>query len=132
MPWTQIAASLAPAFAHRDRKGRPIDGADLFGPSLVVAGAGVSNAGGPRLPIRLMMSLLYLKHAYDGSGESRRPGSSQTEFRTADKLCAVYGAVHRHLPISKTLGCCWPLPRWDWKRFVWRVAKRGCYSVLEC
>lgn len=35
--WAQIEASLAPVFAHRDRKGRPIEGADLFGPSLVVA-----------------------------------------------------------------------------------------------
>jgi len=70
MPWAQIEASLAPVFAHRDRKGRPMEGADLFGPSLVVAGAGVSNAGRPRLPIRLMVALLYLKHAYNESDES--------------------------------------------------------------
>ncbi len=53
MPWNQIEASLAPMFAHRDRKGRVIEGADLFGPSVVMAGAGVSNAGRPRLPIQL-------------------------------------------------------------------------------
>jgi IS5 family transposase len=70
MPWAEIEASLAPVFAHRDRKGRLIEGADLFGPSLAVAGAGVSDAGRPRLPIRLMVALLYLKHAYNESDES--------------------------------------------------------------
>lgn len=70
MPWAQIESSLAPAFAHRDRKGRLMEGADLFGPTVAVAGAGVSNAGRPRLPIRLMVSLLYLKHAFNESDES--------------------------------------------------------------
>ena len=32
-------------------------------------GGGVSNAGRPRLPIRLMVSLLYLKNAFDLSDE---------------------------------------------------------------
>jgi IS5 family transposase len=59
MPWSQIEAALAPAFAHKDRKGRAVEGADMFGPTLSVAGAGVSAAGRPRLPIRLMVSLLY-------------------------------------------------------------------------
>jgi len=70
MPWPQIEASLAPVFAHRDRKGRLSEGADMFGPTLAVAGAGISNAGRPRLPIRLMVALLYLKHAYNESDES--------------------------------------------------------------
>jgi IS5 family transposase len=39
-------------------------------PLLSVAGAGVSAAGRPRLPIRLMVSLLYLKHAFNESDES--------------------------------------------------------------
>ena len=34
-----------------------------------VAGAGVSNRGRPRLPIRLMVALLYLKHAFNLSDE---------------------------------------------------------------
>lgn len=45
-------------------------GEDLFGPILQVAGADVSPAGRPRLPIRLMVSLLYLKHAYNLSDEA--------------------------------------------------------------
>jgi len=70
MPWSEIEAALAPAFAHKDRKGRAVEGADMFGPTLTVAGAGVSPAGRPRLPIRLMVSLLYLKHAFNESDES--------------------------------------------------------------
>ncbi len=67
MPWADIEASLASAFAHRDRTGRVVQGADLFGPTLAIAGAGVSNAGRLRLPIRLMVALLYLKHATMGT-----------------------------------------------------------------
>jgi IS5 family transposase len=70
MPWADIEAALTPVFAHCDRKGRTVEGADLFGPTLAVAGGGVSNAGRPRLPIRLMVALLYLKHAYNESDES--------------------------------------------------------------
>jgi len=70
MPWTEIETALAPAFAHKDRKGRAVEGADMFGPTLSVAGSGVSPAGRPRLPIRLMVSLLYLKHAFNQSDES--------------------------------------------------------------
>ena len=33
-------------------------------------GACVSAAGRPRLPVRLMVALLYLKHAYNESDES--------------------------------------------------------------
>lgn len=69
LPWPQIEANLAPAFARRDRAGRAMPGDDLFGPSLQVVGAGVSAAGRPRLPIRLMAALLYLKHAYNLSDE---------------------------------------------------------------
>jgi IS5 family transposase len=69
LPWAQIEASLAPSFARRVRDGRVIEQDDLFGPSLQVAGSGVAAAGRPRLPLRLMTSLLYLKHAYKLSDE---------------------------------------------------------------
>jgi len=46
MPWPQIEAALAPAFAHKDRKGRTVEGADMFGPTLSVAGAGVGACQG--------------------------------------------------------------------------------------
>ena len=67
--WNEIEAALAPMFAHKDRAGQASDDVDLFGPTLAVAGAGRSNAGRPRLPIRLMTSLLYLKHSFNLSDE---------------------------------------------------------------
>lgn len=69
LPWAQIEAALAPALAHRDRAGAVVESVDLFGPSTQLVGAGMSAAGRPRLPIRLMASLLYLKHAFDLSDE---------------------------------------------------------------
>jgi transposase, IS5 family len=69
MPWAAIEASLAPAFAHKDRAGKTLDGADLFGPTAELVGAGVSARGRQRLPIRLMVALLYLKHAFNLSDE---------------------------------------------------------------
>lgn len=69
MPWSQIEAALAPALAHKRRAGTLTEDVDLFGPSAQLAGAGVSAAGRPRLSIRLMASLLYLKHAFNLSDE---------------------------------------------------------------
>ncbi|WP_204421611.1 hypothetical protein [Burkholderia sp. MS455] len=61
MPWAQIEVTLAPLVAHRDHVGRATDEIDLLGPAPRLAGAGVSAAGRPRLPIRRMVGLLYLK-----------------------------------------------------------------------
>ena len=69
MPWAEIEAALAPLLAHKDRSGRLVQAADLFGATAQLAGAGLSNAGRPRLPLRLMVALLYLKHAFNLSDE---------------------------------------------------------------
>ena len=69
LPWSKIEASLAPVFAHKNRDGQLIEGDDLFGSALAIAGAGVSNAGRQRLSIRLMASLLYLKNSFNMSDE---------------------------------------------------------------
>lgn len=69
MPWAQIESSLAPYFVRSARPGKAVAGLDLFGSSLQLAGAGLSTAGRPRLPIRLMAALLYLKHAFGLSDE---------------------------------------------------------------
>jgi transposase, IS5 family len=69
LPWDRIEAALAPMFERKDRSGQTNADVDLFGPSLVLVGAGRSNAGRPRLPIRLMTSLLYLKHSFNLSDE---------------------------------------------------------------
>jgi transposase, IS5 family len=69
LPWGQIEQVLAPKFAHRDRAGGQLLVDDLLGQRLVEFGGGVSNAGRPRLSIRLMASLLYLKNSFDLSDE---------------------------------------------------------------
>jgi len=54
MPWQEI---------------EDLDNMDFFGATVSLSGAGVSNAGRPRLPLRLMASLRYFKHAFNGSDE---------------------------------------------------------------
>lgn len=86
MPWEAIEKALAPVLAHKDRAGRAVQGADLFGPSLSVVGAGVSHAGRPRLPVHLMVSLLYLKHAFK---RATSPCNSSLPRQRASRLCAT-------------------------------------------
>ena len=69
LPWAQLEAAIAAKFARRARVGTVVETDDLFGPSQTQVGAGVSAAGRPRLPLRLMISLLYLKHAFNLSDE---------------------------------------------------------------
>jgi IS5 family transposase len=69
LPWAQIEQALAAKFEHDDRMGRVIQDVDLLGPRTELVGVGRSNAGRPRLPIRLMASLLYLKHSFNLSDE---------------------------------------------------------------
>jgi len=69
MPWSQLEAALSPAFARKSSAGKVIEYDDLFGSTLEIAGGGTSAAGRPRLPIRLMSALLYLKHAFNLSDE---------------------------------------------------------------
>jgi IS5 family transposase len=69
MPWGQIEQALAVKFEHADRGGQQVECHDLLGPAMVVIGAGRSNAGRPRLPIRLMATLVYLKHSFNLSDE---------------------------------------------------------------
>ena len=73
MPWAAIEASVMHLFARRTREGEDVgvSDVDLFGVApAVLVGAGISNAGRPRLPVRLMVSLLYLKHAFNVSDEA--------------------------------------------------------------
>ena len=71
LPWAQLEASLAPIWRREPREGLLQEGADLFGEGGGTLGAkGVSQAGRPRLPIRLMCSLIYLRHAFNLSDEA--------------------------------------------------------------
>ena len=70
LPWSQLEAALVPIWRRNVREGILPEGEDLFGSGGgVLVGAGVSHAGRARLPIRLMCSLLYLKHAFNLSDE---------------------------------------------------------------
>lgn len=68
-PWSQIEAAIAAKFEHQNRFARTLKSDDMFGISVVVVGGGRSNAGRPKLPIRLMVSLLYLKNSFNLSDE---------------------------------------------------------------
>jgi IS5 family transposase len=68
LPWKHLEAVLAPYFSRTARPGQASADEDLFG-EVVQASGGVSNAGRPRLPLRLMAALLYLKHAFNLSDE---------------------------------------------------------------
>lgn len=69
LPWAAIEQALAPHFAHKARPGRTVSTRDLLGEHLVEFGNGISKAGRPRLAIRLMVSLQYLKNAFNLSDE---------------------------------------------------------------
>ena len=55
-----------------------------------LAGAGISAAGRPRLPIRLMVSLLYLKRAFNESDESVRARWAENVVRQYFSAMAYY------------------------------------------
>ena len=69
LPWERIEQALAPKFAHQQRATRQAIIADLLGEHEIEFGGGISNAGRPRLAIRLMASLLYLKNSFNLSDE---------------------------------------------------------------
>lgn len=69
LPWESIEAMLSPLFSRRDREGSWVEGGGLFGGGGQLLGGGVSPAGRPKLPTRLLVSLLYLKHAFNLSDE---------------------------------------------------------------
>ena len=68
MPWQQIEASVAHIFSGKVRAGKKLSGIDLFGEQIQMS-AVKSNAGRPRVPLRTMIALLYLKHAFNESDE---------------------------------------------------------------
>ncbi len=51
LPWDQIETAVAAKFERQERAGQVLEGHDMFGPTLAVAGGGISNAGRPKLPI---------------------------------------------------------------------------------
>lgn len=68
MPWQQIESSVAHVFSAKVRAGKKLPGIDLFGEQVHMA-AVRSNAGRPRVPLRIMIALIDLKHAFNESDE---------------------------------------------------------------
>ena len=68
MPWQQIEASVSHLFMRKARASVAMPDLDLFGEA-PVAVARASKAGRPRVPLRVMIALLYLKHAFNESDE---------------------------------------------------------------
>jgi IS5 family transposase len=68
MPWQEIEARVAQVFSHKGRSGVVMPDLDLFGEQVHRAPV-ASNAGRPRVPLRIMIALLYLKHAFNESDE---------------------------------------------------------------
>ena len=69
LPWAQNEQVLAPHFARKAVAAGTAVAQDMLGEHQVEFGGGVSSAGRPRLPIRLMASLLYLKNSFNLSDE---------------------------------------------------------------
>jgi len=69
MPWQALEARVAQTFSRRAHTGEPLPDLDLFGEQ-VQHNARQSHAGRPRVPLRVMIALLYLKHAFNLSDEA--------------------------------------------------------------
>jgi IS5 family transposase len=69
LPWTDIEASLSLLLARQARPAKRMISQDLLGVAEQEFGAGISPARRPRLPLRLMVSLMYLKNCMNLSDE---------------------------------------------------------------
>ena len=69
LPWAQIEQALAPHFERKARTPGTATARDMLGEHEIEFGGGVGSGGRPRLPIRLMASLLYLKNSFNLSDE---------------------------------------------------------------
>ena len=70
LPWDTMQARVAPQFAHKVRPLQQTEEAcDLAGLVVRVSGGKASNAGRPRLAMRLMIALTLLKNSFDLSDE---------------------------------------------------------------
>jgi transposase, IS5 family len=69
LPWSHIEESLRPLFERPVRPLKSQETVDLLGTQRTITGGQVSAAGRPRKEIRLMVSLLMLKHSFNLSDE---------------------------------------------------------------
>ena len=69
LPWAALEAAVAPKLARDARPAKQLSGEDLAGSFEGEFAGGLSPAGRPRLPVRLMISLPYLKNSFNLSDE---------------------------------------------------------------
>lgn len=69
LSWSQIEEALARRFGHESGGGEVLRSENMFGSIENLVGAVCSNTGRPKLPIRLMASLLFLMHSFNLSDE---------------------------------------------------------------
>ena len=69
LAWAQIEQMLAPRFERQVRTPSTVTAQDLLGEHALEFGGDIGSGGRPRLPIRLMASLLYLKNSFNLSDE---------------------------------------------------------------
>ena len=70
LPWDKMELAVAPQFAHKERPLKQSDETiDLAGAVVTISGGTASNAGRPRLALRLMIALTLLKNSFDLSDE---------------------------------------------------------------
>ncbi len=69
MPWQQLEATLSHRLSRQAISGKTLPGIDLFREAIALTPR-ASNAGRPRVPLRIMMALLYLQNAFNLSDEA--------------------------------------------------------------
>ena len=69
MPWQKLEATLAHRLSRQAIAGKKLPGIDLFGEAVTLTPR-PSQAGRPRVPLRIMMALLYLQNAFNLSDEA--------------------------------------------------------------
>ena len=95
---------IAPKIAHQGKPAKHVIGADLAGRFDGEFGGGISPTGSPRLPVRLMVSLLYLKNSFNLSNEAlveRSAKNVQWQFFGG----TVQNKTTAHPPTRCTAGC---------------------------
>lgn len=80
MPWQHLEASVAHLFSRKAHTGVAMPDLDLFGEAPPPV-ARQSNAGRPRVALRTMIALLYVKHAFNLSDEAVVERWSETPRR---------------------------------------------------
>ena len=69
MRWASIEAAIAPKLVHQAKPAKRVIGQVWLAHSRANSAGGISPVGRPPLPVRLMVSLLYLKNSFNLSDE---------------------------------------------------------------